>query len=923
MHIALQTLITVTLLVALTACSRGDSAEEHIARATQFIADSEYKSATIELKNALQQDNQSAEARWLLGRVYLDSGDVLSAEKELQRALRLGWSQSDVLPALAESLLAQGKYTEVRELPDKGLHSQAEARLLAAKAMAAMALGENPKAKKLIDKALDKEPESTEALLAKARVLASQGDFAGADVALDALIALDPDNGPAWSLTGDIRMGQQKQDEALAAYDRAIALQKNDYNSRLKRTLLYLQLGDYEAAQVDTTELLRIAPQHPAANYAQGLIHFQAANFSAAITAFSVAEPAFKQFPLVLFFLGSAQLLEGNLDQASIQATRFHGITPESIRGRKLLATIRLQQGKYEDVQDLLGPVLDADPDDVDALNLMSNALLRSGDTDEGITLLSRVAKLQPDSPVAQVRLGAGLLMGGKSDDATQHMETALALNPEFQQADILLVMNHLQKQDYAAAIEAAQAYRRRNLTSTTPLNLLGRVYQAAGQQDQARESFEKALAFDAGDPAANHNLAQMAVAREDLSAARQYYATILEHRADHLPALIQLALLDAKEQDGQALVKHLEQAIKAHPTAIEPRLLLGRYYLTEGRPEKVAPLFAGLEKVQQQSPQVLQLMALAQLSKKEHSEAQFTLEQLMASTPDTASLHHMLAMAAAGSGDLQRTERELRRALELDGDYIPSRIALARLALANNQEDELIRHLEKLQSQAPNNPDVLLLQAASASRNGDIPAAVKLAEQAFTLAPGTSTVLALAAYKTAAGDQDEVFQLYRTWTDENPEDVPVRMAIANSLQVAQKTAEATGYYAQVVQLDPDNVVALNNLAWYLREENLEKALEYARHASSLAPDSADVLDTLAVVEYMNKDYKQARRSVERALQEKPNNPSILYHHAMISAAMGDSASAIGILEGLIENGSDFSERDQANALLLELRHQE
>ena len=284
----------------------------------------------------------------------------------------------------------------------------------------------NKKARKLVDKALDKSPETPEALLAKARILTSQGDIAGANAALDTLVSQDPNIGSAWSLIGDIRMGQQKLDEALVAYDKAIDLQPIDYGSLFKRALLSLQLENYEAAQVDADTLLRIAPQHPGANYVQGLIHFQAGRYAEAITALSVAEPAFKQFPLVLFFLGSAQLLEGHLDMAAVQAARFQSIAPESIRGRKLLATVRLQQRKYGKVQELLRPVLDANPEDVDALNLMANALLRDGKTDEGITLLSRVAALQPDSPVAQVRLGAGLLMGGKGDDAARHMETAL-----------------------------------------------------------------------------------------------------------------------------------------------------------------------------------------------------------------------------------------------------------------------------------------------------------------------------------------------------------------------------------------------------------------------------------------------------------------------------------------------------------------
>ncbi len=146
-------------------------------------------------------------------------------------------------------------------------------------------------------------------------------------------------------------------------------------------------------------------------------------------------------------------------------------------------------------------------------------------------------------------------------------------------------------------------------------------------------------------------------------------------------------------------------------------------------------------------------------------------------------------------------------------------------------------------------------------------------------------------------------------------------MTIAISLQMAQKVEEAKIEYEQIVQLDPDNAVALNNLAWHIREEEPARALEYIRHASSIAPDSADVLDTLAVVEYINKDYKQAQRSIERALRQSPNNPSLIYHSAMISAALGDSASAIDILEGLLDGSIEFPETSQANELLMALRN--
>lgn len=144
MKIAIRATSLATVLITLAACEWGDTIEEHTSWANQLIAGAEYESAIIELKNALQKNNKCAEARWLLGKVYLDSGDVLSAEKELQRAQKLGWAPDDVIPALAESLLAQGKYPEVQELDRKGLGPQAEATLLAIRALAAMSMGESP-----------------------------------------------------------------------------------------------------------------------------------------------------------------------------------------------------------------------------------------------------------------------------------------------------------------------------------------------------------------------------------------------------------------------------------------------------------------------------------------------------------------------------------------------------------------------------------------------------------------------------------------------------------------------------------------------------------------------------------------------------------------------------------------------------------
>ena len=93
------------VLLLLVACAGKKTSEEYLASAKDYIAQSDYPAATIELQNALQLDGNAAEARWLLGKIYLDTGDILTAEKELQRAQELGWSADDVRPAQAIALL--------------------------------------------------------------------------------------------------------------------------------------------------------------------------------------------------------------------------------------------------------------------------------------------------------------------------------------------------------------------------------------------------------------------------------------------------------------------------------------------------------------------------------------------------------------------------------------------------------------------------------------------------------------------------------------------------------------------------------------------------------------------------------------------------------------------------------------------------
>ena len=66
------------------------AADDYVAKAREYVAGGEVKSAIIELKNALQSDPSHVEARLMLGAQYMRRGEAAAAAKEFGRARDLG-----------------------------------------------------------------------------------------------------------------------------------------------------------------------------------------------------------------------------------------------------------------------------------------------------------------------------------------------------------------------------------------------------------------------------------------------------------------------------------------------------------------------------------------------------------------------------------------------------------------------------------------------------------------------------------------------------------------------------------------------------------------------------------------------------------------------------------------------------------------
>lgn len=918
---ALKLIPLLLLPLLLAACSGGLSEQELLGRAKDHMDKGELRAASIQLKNALQQNPDNPEARWLLGNVHLDMGNQAAAEKELKRARELGVVDESVRPLLARSYTAQGKYDEVLALATDGLSTAAQTQILASQAAALIARKQFDRAGEKISRALSLQPGSAVAVTEQARLAAARGELEQARALLEDLLKKEAGHAPAWSLLSEIERSEQHPEKAEAALTQAIENRFNNVADRLKRALVRIELKRYDAAQADIDKLKKRIPQYYELHYAQGLVHYYQQRYPQAQAAFELALKANDQFMPALFYLGATHHQLQQHEQAESLVSRFVSANPGYIPGRKLLAEIRLQEGDFAAVERLLRPVVNADDEDVDALNLLAIALIRQDKREDGVALLEKIVALQPDSAEAYLRLGSGFLGQGKEKKGLQTLDTAVELDPETQEtADKLITQYYLQSKQLDKALASARAYLQRSPDQADAHNMLGLVMLANGDMEAAKSAFDKARRIEPGDIMANQNLAALALSDQDYAAARQHYEAILAQQLDHLDTLMKLALLDDLQGREDEMVKHLEQAIAAHPEAVQPRTSLARHYLAKGEPEKVAVALGDLPQTHFDHPEVVAALGRAQLAQGAGAEAQATLDRLVGLQPDSARAHYLLSLAYAQLNNAKAARSALEKSLALDEDHLQARLALTRLLLLQRDNAAAEKQLAMLKTQAPGDPDVLFLEGRLARISGQQDKALDIYTELFKSNANTTNMLALAQQKWGLDDRAGAITVMEQWLDEHPTDLEARLWLASAYTSDKQFDNASEHYRTVLKQSPDNLVALNNLAWQLKDSNPKQALKYAEQANTLAPKATGIADTLAVVLLKNGQAERALRMSRELTEQHPDNPTFAYHRAMILAETGRTDEAKSLLTDLLDNIESFPGRGEAERLLEQLR---
>jgi len=157
-------------------------------------------------------------------------------------------------------------------------------------------------------------------------------------------------------------------------------------------------------------------------------------------------------------------------------------------------------------------------------------------------------------------------------------------------------------------------------------------------------------------------------------------------------------------------------------------------------------------------------------------------------------------------------------------------------------------------------------------------------------------------------GDGAQAISEYEAAATAMPEAILPKVKAGMAYHAIGKTKEARERYLAALDLDPNQVTVLNNLAWMATQSktDLGRALEWANRAAALAPNDPAVTDTLGWVQCTRRDFDSAVRTLQRAVQMNPKDPGTHYHLGVVYDETGKKAEAKGELRQALRLSQSF-----------------
>ncbi|HMK23916.1 MAG TPA: tetratricopeptide repeat protein, partial [Terriglobales bacterium] len=445
---------------------------------------------------------------------------------------------------------------------------------------------------------------------------------------------------------------------------------------------------------------------------------------------------------------------------------------------------------------------------------------------------------------------------------------------------------------------------------------MLGDYYFATGNVDKALAEYESLNKEHPKDIQTKKNFIQLLILKNRLDDARKLNAEILKASANDNDAMIfrgQIAMRDGHLDDA---VNSLQSALKADPSNAVAHYQLGLAFDQQGNLSRAESEWREAVRLKPDMTDAQRALAAVSIRKSDWDSLNLFATQIINAQPGAPDGYALRGIAAANQKQFSKAEQDINKAIEVAPNSAIGYINLGSLRLLQKQYAEAVKAYQKGLDVDPSSTEALSGLMNTYLAQKQIDKAVDAAQAQIAKVPNSSTFYdllgtALYNYKkdykgaeaalrkaaeldkknsdaliklgqalNAQGSTDQAIATFQQSLKDNPNEISFYILLGELYEGQKNWQSAKGMYEKALQLQPENPIASNNLAYVMLQTggNIDVAISLAQTARRLMPDSPNAADTLGWAYYQKGLYPTAIDLFKEALKKMPNDPTFQDH---------------------------------------------
>jgi tetratricopeptide (TPR) repeat protein len=595
------------------------------------------------LKQAASLEPNRFKTRLSLGRVYLLKGDHAEAEKAYRKAITLDAG-------------ARAPYLEL-------------SRLYASQ-------GHWDKAENELKNLIEASGSDYQNLKVLARFYESTKNWDRAEKTyLDGVrSALKEDVGPLVEL-GGFYARRNSYDKALEAFEKALAVKKDDPNILLLIGQLQLDFKHPEEGEATIDRALELDKGHLAANFLKGRLYLQRKDFANALERFDHVTRESPRNAAAYYFKALCQIGKGEPKLAEQNLVKAVELNPQLLNARLLLGETYLRERNEDLAREQIEAALRQAPTNTKVLMLSGNLKILERDAKGAEAAFKKVVELDPTFAPGYVRLGLLYNLTGRKADALKQFQRALDLDPQQTDALALMVGIHVRDKKYDEALRLCEIQKEKISGSPAKLALIeyleGNLFKAQGASAEAQKRYEKAMAADPNLLAPYVALARIYVEEQRLEDAISQYEAVLTKDPNYVAGYMALGTIYDQKGDGEKAEIHYRKALKIKNDFAPAANNLAWNLAERGKNLDEALGFAQIAKEQMpDNPSVMDTLGWIYYLKESYLSAIAEFNDSLSREPDNAIINYHMGMAQYRNNQADKAKLYLEKALEAEEDF-------------------------------------------------------------------------------------------------------------------------------------------------------------------------------------------------------------------------------------------------------------